>query len=147
MRSVALGVMCAAIAVTAAAAASRVEITQPWSRPAVAGATAAGFMTLANRGKTADALVAVSSPMARKAEIHRSSVTDGVMSMRRQDRVEIPQGRQITFAPGGYHLMFVGLARPLRAGDTLPATLTFAKAGPVEVRFVVGSGAAQAHGH
>jgi copper(I)-binding protein len=123
------------------------EVDQPWSRPAAAGMTGAGFMTETNRGKTADALVSVQSSAARKVEIHRSSMAGGVISMQRQDRVSIPPGGSVTFGPGGYHLMLIGLARPLKAGDRAPATLTFASGARIEVAFAVGNGAAPAHQH
>ena len=119
-------------------------VSQPWSRPATAGATGAGFMTLKNAGPSADALTGVSSSLARKGEIHRSSLEGGVMSMRRQTRVEIPPGGQVAFAPGGYHLMFYDLARPLKPGDRLPATLTFQSGRKLAVAFAVGAGAAPA---
>jgi len=124
------------------------EVDWPWSRPAAAGMTGAGFMTLTNRGKAADTLVSVQSPVARKVEVHRSSMAGGVMSMQRQDRVAIPAGRTVTFGPGGYHLMLIGLVRPLKAGDRAPATLTFASGAKIKVVFAVGTGAAPAtHGH
>jgi periplasmic copper chaperone A len=145
MHGAVVGLMAAAIAVSARAQPSMVEVVQPWSRPAAAGATGAGFMTLVNRSAKAQALTGVSSPMARKVEIHRSSMTGGVMSMRRQDRVEIPAGGEVAFAPGGYHLMFMDLAKPLRVGDALPATLSFSGGGQLSVRFVVGARAPGRH--
>jgi copper(I)-binding protein len=124
------------------------EVDQPWSRPAAAGMTGAGFMTLTNRGKVADALVSVESPAARKVEIHRSAMTNGVMSMQRQERVSLPPGRSLAFAPGGHHLMLIGLVRPLKAGDRAPATLVFASGARIKVEFAVGTGAAPAtHQH
>lgn len=139
------GALAAAAAPAAWAAPS---VTAAWSRPAVAGSTGGGFMTLANPGKTADALIGVETPLARKAEIHRSTMSGGVMSMRRLERLDLPAGGAVTFAPGGLHLMFVGLTRPLRTGDVLPATLTFASGARLRVEFRVGlSAPAGAHAH
>ena len=129
-----------ALAAFATPAAAAVDVARPWSRPAVAGATGAGFMTLTNRGKAMDALVAAESPAARRVEIHQSRMAGGVASMRKVERLAIPAGGAVTFAPGGYHLMFVGLAQPLRSGQTLPATLTFASGAKVKVVFQVGMG-------
>lgn len=130
-----------AIAASAAAAAAPQtppQVTQAWSRPAVAGSTGAGFMTLANPGKAADALVAAQSPAAKTTEIHRSSMAaGGVMKMEKQARVAIPAGGTVVFAPGGYHLMFIGLTRTLKAGDKVPATLTFASGVRVKTEFEV----------
>lgn len=123
---------------TAAHAAPQVQAA--WSRPAAAGTTGAGFMVLANPGKTPDALVSASSPIAREVQIHQSSMANGVASMRRLDRVPLPAGERVTFKPGGYHLMFMGLTRPLGVGDKAPVTLVFASGAKVEATFVVGMG-------
>lgn len=125
------------------------EIADPWSRPAMAGGNGAGFMTITNRGKAADALKSVEAPFARKTEIHRSSTEGGVMRMERQDAgVALPAGQTVTFAPGGYHVMFLGLAKATKAGDKLPATLVFQSGARLKVEFVVGASAPVAdHAH
>lgn len=120
--------------------AGTVEVLQPWSRPAVAGTNAVGYMVLANRGHAADALEKVESPIAAQVEMHASAMTDGVMSMKRQGEVAVPAGGQVIFGPGAYHLMFIGLTRTLNAGDLAPATLTFASGAKVKVRFAVIAG-------
>jgi len=121
-------------------AAASVEVVQPWSRPAVAGATAVGYMTLVNHGRAAVALVQVESPLARKAEVHRSSMEGGVMRMTPAASVTLPPGGAVKFAPGGYHLMFLGVAKNLAPGDRLAATLTFSDGRRMPVEFQVGSG-------
>jgi periplasmic copper chaperone A len=131
------------LAATAQAAPGRagaIEVVAPWSRPAVAGGTGVGDMTLVNRGRKADALVGVESPAARQVEVHRASLAGGVMSMAPAARVEIPPGGSVSFAPGGYHLMFLGLARNRKPGDRLPARLSLASGGKLSVSFAVGSG-------
>lgn len=120
------------------------EVTQPWSRPAVAGTNGIGYMTLSNHGKSADALVSVDSPLAAKVEVHRSSMAGGVMSMQRQGRVDIAAGGMATFGPGGYHLMLIGLTKTLKVGDEVPATLNFASGRHLKVGFTVGTGPAAA---
>jgi hypothetical protein len=122
-------------------AAASVEVVQAWSRPAVAGATGVGYMTLVNHGRGAVALEGAESPIARKAEIHRSSMEGGVMRMAPTPSVMIPPGGTVKFAPGGYHMMFLGLARNLKPGDRLPATLRFSDGRRTAVSFQVGSGA------
>jgi copper(I)-binding protein len=152
MKSVLIAAAALAIAASAQAAPTyrqgAIEIDQPWSRPAAAGMTGAGFMTLTNHGKSPTELVSVESPAARKVEIHRSSMAGGVMSMQRQDRVGVPAGGTVTLGPGGYHLMLIGLVRPLKTGDRIPATLAFANGARVKVEFAVGTGAPPAaHQH
>jgi copper(I)-binding protein len=131
-----LAAIAAASLATAAEAAP--QVSAAWSRPAAAGTTGAGFMTLTNPGSSPDALVSVESPWAKDTQVHQSSMAGGVARMQRVERVEIPAGGKVTFAPGGYHLMFMGLGRALRTGDRLPATLTFASGAKVNAQFVVG---------
>ncbi|MBL8772549.1 MAG: copper chaperone PCu(A)C [Phenylobacterium sp.] len=133
-------VVAVAAASIPAAAATPPQVTGAWSRPAAQGATGVGYMVLKNPGRAADALVSVETPAARTAMIHRSSITNGVASMQMVSRVPLAGGGSVTFAPGGYHLMFVGLARPLGPGDSLPATLVFASGARVKAAFVVGLG-------
>ena len=121
-----------------AAAAGAVEVRAAWSRPAAAGTTGAGFLTLANPTVKADALIGVESPDARAVEMHRSSMSGGMASMARVTRIEVPARGSVTLSPGGYHLMFLGLKRPLKAGETLPATLVFASGVKVKAELKVG---------
>lgn len=128
----------AAMTTVATAVHAAPQVQGAWSRPAAAGTTGAGFMTLANPGKTPDALVSASSPIAREVQIHQSSMANGVAAMRRLDRVPLAAGERVTFKPGGYHLMLMGLKRPLAVGDKAPVTLVFASGAKVEATFVVG---------
>jgi periplasmic copper chaperone A len=143
--------MLAAIAALAFAtpALAAPQVQAAWSRPAAQGTTGAGFMTLANPDAKPDALVAVESPLARQVQMHQSSMKDGIASMQKLDRVPLPAGGRVTFAPGGYHLMLLGLTKALKAGDTVPATLVFASGARVKATFVVGSTppAAEHHHH
>jgi copper(I)-binding protein len=56
-----------------------------------------------------------------------------VMRMRQVEEIALPAGQTVELKPGGYHLMFVGLKAPLKAGDKFPLKLRFEKAGEVEV--------------
>lgn len=115
------------------------RIGHPWSRPSPVGAPAgAGYMTVTNTGSTEDRLTGGSTPVAARLEIHEMSMTGGVMKMRPvTGGLVIPAGDTATLAPGGYHVMFIGLKAPLKVGDHVPATLQFQKAGSVEVDFLV----------
>jgi copper(I)-binding protein len=119
---------------------NRVEVRNPWSRPAAAGMVGVGYMTLVNPGARPEALVSVESPAANRVEIHRSTMEHGVMTMSPQARVETPAGGSVAFAPGGYHLMFIGLKRELKPGDKLPATLVFEGGRRIRIEFSVGNG-------
>ncbi|HEX3367502.1 copper chaperone PCu(A)C [Phenylobacterium sp.] len=122
-----------------AVSAGKIEVLQPWSRPAVAGTTGIGYMVLANHG-AADALEKVESPLAARVEMHSSTMSGGIMTMQREDRVAVPAGGRTTFGPGAYHLMLIGLTRTLKAGDQAPATLSFASGEKLKVVFQVTDG-------
>lgn len=115
------------------------EIEHPWSRATPAGAkVAGGYFTIVNKGSTPDRLLSISSDVSEKAELHQMGVKDGVMTMRPVDGgLEIPAGGKVALAPGGYHLMFIGLKRQPKQGEKFAATLTFEKAGMVSVEFAV----------
>ncbi len=81
------------------------EIEHPWSRETPVGArVAGGYFTVKNNGASADRLVAVTSEVSAKAEVHQMAVSDGVMTMRRVDGgLEIPAGGTVALDPGGYN--------------------------------------------
>jgi len=125
---------------TSAQAAAPLAVSGAWSRPAVAGTNGVGYLVVTNSGK-ADTLVKVETPVASRVEMHSSSMAGGVMSMQEEKRVPVPAGGKATFAPGGYHLMLIGLTKTLKAGDKVPATLSFASGAKVQTAFAVGTGA------
>lgn len=127
------------------------HIEHPWSRemPPVAP-TAAAYFVIDNKGKDADRLIAVKSPIAGKAEMHEHLHADGVMKMQQVQAVDVPAGAQVRFEPMGYHVMLFNLAKQLADGEHFPLTLTFEKAGDVEVQVNVqknppATGEAHAH--
>ncbi len=110
-------------------------ITQAWSRATPNGAKiGGGYLTIENKGATADRLTAVSAEIAGKVEVHEMAMNNGVMTMRPLDSgLTIDPGKTVKLAPGGYHLMMFDLNSPLKQGDALPVTLEFEKAGKVKV--------------
>lgn len=122
-------------------------IDHPWSRATPAGAkVAAGYLVVKNTGSTPDRLLSASAEIAGKTEIHEMAVDDkGVMTMRPlADGIDIPAGGEVELKPGGFHVMFMAITRGATEGEKLKGTLTFEKAGTVEVEFDVqamGSGA------
>ncbi len=114
---------------------AKITVEQPWARATPAGAmTGAAYMTLANKAKTADRLTGVSSDVAAKVQIHEMKVVNGVMQMREvAGGLVVPADGSVTLKPGSYHVMLMGLKKPLVAGQSFPLTLTFAKAGTISV--------------
>jgi copper(I)-binding protein len=116
------------------------QITTPWLRATPKGAkVAGGYLSITNKGSEPDRLIGASIPVAPTGEIHEMSMENGTMHMQElTDGLEIKPGETVEFKPGGYHIMFVDLAEPLKQGDTVEGILTFAKAGKVNVTFKVG---------
>lgn len=125
-------VLCLAPAI--AAAADTIRITGAWARatpPTIENGAA--YLVIHNPGRRDDALVGARTPRAAGAELHRSSYGSGQASMAHTPRVRVPAGDQITFEPGGRHVMLTGLEAPLTAGERFPLTLIFEHTGEIEV--------------
>ncbi|MCK9919094.1 copper chaperone PCu(A)C [Microbacteriaceae bacterium K1510] len=125
-----------------------IKIVAPWARATPKGASVGGaYLKITNTGTASDRLVSGSSDAAQRVEIHEMSMDKGVMKMRELSQgLEIKPGETVEFKPGGYHVMLVGLKKPLTQGDDLKATLQFEKAGKVDVDFKIGSIGAQSGG-
>lgn len=117
----------------------QIQVQQAWARATVPQApTAAGYLTLVNPGKQADRLVSVESTVAQRVEVHSMSMDGGVMRMRQlTDGVPLPAGATVTLGPSGTHLMLIGPAKPLTAGQHFSATLHFAHGAAQVVQFQV----------
>jgi len=110
------------------------RIDHPAARPTPPGArTASAYFTIQNTGKAADRLIRIASPAAASIELHSMTMDGNLMKMRAVAGIDIPAGGKVTLASGGYHVMLVDLARPLAIGDKVPLTLTFEKAGSIDV--------------
>jgi len=109
-----------------------------WARPTVSGqSSGAAYLIVRNFGPGADTLVGVTSPIAGMAGVHRSQTIGGVSRMRPADAIVIPAGKKLTMAPGGYHVMLMGLKAPLKPGTTLALTVRFAHAGERQIHLPI----------
>ena len=150
-RRAALGALLALPAAPAAQAqevtAGALRIAAPWTRAMRAGGTGAGFMTIRNTGTAPDRIVAARSPLAGVMELH-THVRDGdVMRMRPVPAIDLPPGQEVRLAPGGLHLMLIGLTQALEPGGRVPVTLVFERAGEVTVQLLVEAAGARGTGH
>ena len=92
--------------------------------------SSSAYVSVMNHGKMADRLLDATSNLARKTELHLMEMDNGVMRMRPiKGGIELPAGKTIHLAPGGYHVMLMGLKAPLTAGSTFEITLVFQNAG------------------
>lgn len=114
-----------------------------WSRPGVMGGNTAIYLSFTG-GTADDRLLSVSTAWARKSELHETVVdTQGVVRMLPAlSGFELPARQRVVFAPGGKHVMVMGLKRELREGQSFPVNLTFEKAGLVRVMVQVRRAAA-----
>jgi copper(I)-binding protein len=133
----ALACLLLAMPMGASGVAADVQVLNVRAREAPPGArTAAIYLTVENRGAVADRLVAARSPRGA-VEIHAMRMDGGVMRMRATPDVPVPARGRVDLAPGGLHLMLVDPAPPLKAGERVPVTLTFERAGAVDVQVPV----------
>lgn len=107
-------------------------IGHPWARPST-GKTGAAYFTIANSGPAEDALIGVESAAAAKSELHEMTMDGAIMRMRAVPRLAVAAGKSVAVAPGGLHVMLIGLKAPLRDGEAFPMTLVFEKAGRIAV--------------
>ncbi|MSP00386.1 MAG: copper chaperone PCu(A)C [Acetobacteraceae bacterium] len=125
-----------------------VQIERPWARASAGMAkNGAVFLTITGQG-TPDRLTGFASPVADTAELHESIDDKGVMKMRPVAGLALEPGKRVTLAPGGYHVMLMGLKAPLKAGDSFPLTLRFEHAPALTVTVKVepvGGGADHMH--
>src|SRR5215469_8160071 len=124
------------VASAALAQTNQLDVNNAWAR-ATPGKAENGAAYLTIQSPTPDRLLTVSSPVARKAELHTMSMEGMVMKMRPLAGVDIPAGQPVTLKPGGQHVMLLGLDAPLREGQSFPLTLTFEKAGTLTVTVVI----------
>jgi len=105
------------------AAQAQVKVDDPWVRATVAPQKSTGAFMQLTATKPAK-VVAASSPVADVVEVHEMKMVDGVMKMRAVDALPLPAGQAVALKPGSYHVMLMGLKNPIKAGETVPLTLT-----------------------
>jgi len=111
-----------------------IEVAAPYVRAVPPGQpNSAAFMQLSNEGDADRALVAAASSAADVVELHTHTMVDGMMQMRRIERIDLPAGQTVELAPGGLHVMLIGLTRALLPGETVELTLTLDDDSDVQV--------------
>ena len=123
---------------TAEARLGNLIISDARARPTPPGiSVGAVYFSITNGGLTADRLLSVGTPVANKVELHESRTVQGVVEMRPVTAVECPPGQTVKAAPGGLHVMLLGLAAPLVAGSEFLVSLQFRDAGVVTLKVPV----------
>lgn len=145
-------IIAAALALPAAAHEYKLgdlEIIHPWARASAGEAkNGAVYVEIVNNGATADRLIGAATTAAAHAELHMHVSENGIMKMRPVDGgIDVAPGAHVVLKPGGFHVMLMGLAAPLQEGSSFPITLTFEKAGTIEVSVSVASVATMHDSH
>ena len=122
-------------------------IDHPFARANIPQRPAAAYLKIMNMGSEDDRLVTASSPVAGRVELHTHLMENGIAKMRPVEAIEVPAGGAAELKPGGDHIMLFDLAEPLKKGDKFPLTLTFEKAGAVEITVDVEALGTSGHKH
>ncbi|RUM29216.1 MAG: hypothetical protein DSY42_07005, partial [Aquifex sp.] len=94
-------------------------------------------MTVLNEGDEADKLIGVKTDIARKVEIHKTVIENGVAKMVHQRYVNIPPRSKVEFKHHGYHIMIIGLEKRIKAGNKVKVKLVFERSGEKELEVPV----------
>jgi copper(I)-binding protein len=138
--------LCAAASVSAAdVKVGNLSIDDVWARTGQAGQVSAAYFEVKNKG-AADKIVSANCDCAKATELHDMKMADGKMLMMQVPAMDVPANGELKLKPGSYHIMLIGLNRPLVAGETLPIKVKFEKAGEVTLQAKVKDKAAHA-GH
>lgn len=130
-------VLALASAAVAAAPPPGVRVEHAWIRWLPAGLPSAGYATITNDGDGAVSVTGASSPDYGHVMLHQSRLADGDSTMVMVEHLDIDAHASATLAPGGYHLMLAHATRPIKPGDRVPVTLTFAGGTTLQVQFAV----------
>ncbi len=117
--------------------AAEVQITEAWARAtAGAGTTGVAYLTITNHGSD-DAIIGALSPVAERAGLHGHQMDGEVMRMRPVESIDLPSGATVTLAPGGLHVMLMGLTAPLAEGAWFSLSLELASGGTATTTVMV----------
>jgi copper(I)-binding protein len=135
------GLVAAALLLAGCHKPAELSASGAWVRlPAVAGRPGAAYFTVKG-GDKADALLAVSTPAAARAELHETMDHQGMKSMQPARDVPVPARGSLEFAPGGRHVMLFEMRPDAKPGGRIPLALAFASGKRLEVQAsIVGAG-------
>ncbi|MSQ91876.1 MAG: copper chaperone PCu(A)C [Gammaproteobacteria bacterium] len=116
------------------AMAGELSVTYAWARATPPGAAMGVIYLRIDNGSTkSDRLLKLRTSVAASADVHRTEIVDDIARMREVAVLHVAPGEKVEFAPGGLHVMLMGLKKPLVAGKTFEIELVFEVAGPRRV--------------
>ncbi len=124
-----------------------VKVEHPWAAPTPPGASVgAAYMTIRNTGDVPIRLTGAITPAAERVELHEMTMDGGIMRMRPLTQgIVVPPGGAFRFAPGGAHLMLIGLRKALALEEFIDLRLVFEGGRTVDVELYVEAAASHAH--
>jgi len=132
-----IAILIAPLALSACADPDPLYVDQAWVRPNPNGeGPAAGYFVI-HGGEEAVQLRRVSTEGALRVEMHESIMKDGMMTMQPIDTVDVPAKSEVTFAPGGKHIMLFGLNPAIVEAGTMEMTMLFSDGSRLIVDAVV----------
>jgi copper(I)-binding protein len=128
-------------------AAGAVQVSEALCRPTPVGRQTTGCYLTLTAGAD-DRLLGAATPVAGRVQIHERRIESNMMMMREiEGGLPLPAGQAVELKPGGNHIMLLGVEEPLKAGDTVALTLTFASAPQLEITAEVGQPTLTDSGH
>ncbi len=124
-------------------------IDSAFAPPSIGAARAgAAYFVVRNTGAEPDRLIDVRTDISARTELHTHTHESGIMRMRKVDGgIVVGAGETVTLAPGGLHVMLMGLSSPLEAQSSFPLTLVFERSGEVTLDVTVSQGAREKAPH
>lgn len=81
------------------------------------------FMMVMNKTDKDISIVSAKSDVAKNVELHTHENVNGMMKMYQVEKVDVKANAHVMFKPGGFHVMFLGLSKALKVGDSVDFTL------------------------
>lgn len=126
-----------------------IVVIDAWVRTAAAGQSAtAAYLTICNRSAQADVLVGASSDTSDAVELHQTTRgDDGVARMSQTAEIPVEAGESANLAPGGLHIMLIGLESPIEEGEAVPLALAFKSGRTLFIEAEARASASSGHAH
>lgn len=116
-----------------------IKIEHPWSRVSpMKSDVNAGFVTITNTGTEDDRLIKATAEITSNVQLHDMKMEGDVMKMvELTDGITIPAGKTVELKPRSLHIMFLDLKSQPTEGTMFKGSLTFEKAGEVQIEYMV----------
>jgi len=121
----ALGLLCSSV-VFAGTAADAISVSDPYIPAMPAGQpNGLAYMGLANGSDQDVELVGAEGTVSKVFELHTHIMKDGMMMMKKIDKIDIPAGKTVMLETSGLHVMLIGLTQELKPESSASLTLVF----------------------